>query len=135
MSVATNRPSANRVIIQNVRWETYARLLKDLEQRSSPRLTSDRGVLEIMGPLFGHEECNRTLASIVEIVLEELEVDFKNSGSTTFKLESLERGFEPDSSFIIQKRRSNPKQEAYRWEARPTAKPCHRGRYHQRFSQ
>ena len=102
MSVVTNHPSANRVIIQNVQWDTYARLLKDLEQHSSPRLAFDRGVLEIMSPRLEHDACNRTLASIVEIVLGELEVDFINSGSTTFKLEAIERGFEPDSSFYIQ---------------------------------
>ena len=102
MSVVTNRPSANRIIIENVRWETYVGLLKDLEDRSSPRMAFDQGVLEIMSPLFEHDECNRMLASIVEIVLEELEVDFRNSGSTTFKREALERGFEPDSSFYIQ---------------------------------
>src|SRR5438034_11138652 len=101
MSVVTKQSSADRVIIRDIRWETYESLLKDLENRSAPRLAYDRGVLEIMSPHFGHEEVNRALASIVEIVLEEMGVDFRNAGSTTFKREDQERGFEPDSSFYI----------------------------------
>src|SRR5207253_9931566 len=101
MSVASKPPTADRVIIRDVSWQTYECLLKDLENRSAPRLAYDRGILEIMSPPFGHEEVNRALAAIVEIVLEEMEIDFRNAGSTTFKREDQERGFEPDSSFYI----------------------------------
>jgi Uma2 family endonuclease len=102
MSVVTNRPFTDRVILQNVSWDTYERLLKDLENSSSPRLAFDQGVLEIMSPHLEHERTNQTLATIVEIVLDELGVDFENAGSTTFKRETLKRGFEPDSCFYIQ---------------------------------
>ena len=77
-------------------------MLKDLENSSSPRLAFDQGVLEIMSPHLDHEETNRTLASLVEMALEEMDLDFRNAGSTTFKREVLERGFEPDSCFYIQ---------------------------------
>jgi len=101
MSVV-NRPSTDRVIVRNVSWETYERLLKDLENSSLPRLAYDHGVLEIMSPHLEHESANRALAAIIEITLEELDLDFINAGSTTFKREDLERGFEPDSCFYIQ---------------------------------
>ena len=102
MSVVTNRPSTDRVILRNVSWETYERLLKDFESSSSPRLAFDQGVLEIMSPHLEHERANQTLATIVEIVLDELGLDFENAGSTTFKRETVKRGFEPDSCFYIQ---------------------------------
>ena len=102
MSVVTRRPATDRVIIRNVNWKTYQRLLKDLEYCSSPRLAFDQGVLEVMSPHLEHEEANRTLAAIIEIALEELNINFRNAGSTTFKREDLDRGFEPDSSFYIQ---------------------------------
>ena len=102
MSVVSNRPSTARVILQNVSWETYERLLKDLENSSSPRLAFDQGVLEIMSPDLELESANRSLAAIVEIVLEEMDLDFENAGSTTFRREVLKRGFEPDSCFYIQ---------------------------------
>ena len=102
MSVTDKRPTENRVIISNVSWETYERLLKDLENQSSPRLAYDQGVLEIMSPHFQHDRAKEILAAIVTMTLEELNVDFEPSGSTTFKREALQRGFEPDSSFYIQ---------------------------------
>jgi Uma2 family endonuclease len=102
MSVETRRPATDRVIVRNVSWKTYKQLLRDLENCSSPRLAFDQGVLEVMSPHLEHEETNRTLAAMVEIILEELNVNFRNAGSTTFKREDLDRGFEPDSSFYIQ---------------------------------
>src|SRR5262249_51872696 len=88
-----------RMILRNVSWETYERLLADHRDCSAPRFTYDRGTLEIMSPLPEHEESNRTLALLVEVVAEERELDIRNLGSTTFKREDLERGFEPDSCF------------------------------------
>jgi Uma2 family endonuclease len=76
MSVATHEPSADRVIIRDVSWETYERLLEDLRSRSSPRLAYDQGTLEIMKPHFQHESANLTLAAIITIALEELNFDF-----------------------------------------------------------
>jgi Uma2 family endonuclease len=101
MSVTDKRPTENRVILSNVSWETYERLLKDLENQSSPRLAYDQGVLEIMSPHFQHDRAKEILAAIVTMTLEELNVDFEPAGSTTFKREVLHRGFEPDSSFYI----------------------------------
>jgi len=102
MSVLTKRPSADRVIISNVSWETYESLLKDLANQSSPRLAYDQGVLEIMSPHFEHDSAKEILTYIATIALEELDFDFVAAGSTTFKREALKRGFEPDSSFYIQ---------------------------------
>src|SRR5690242_2356954 len=102
MSVVSRSPSADRVILRNVSWETYESLLKDLEDSSSPRLTFDDGVLEIMSPHSDHEEINRALEALIGIALEEMNRDFRSVGSTTYKREVLKRGFEPDSSFYIQ---------------------------------
>src|SRR5437762_13391701 len=101
MSVVTHRPATDRIILNNVSWQTYKRLLKDLETSSSPRLAYDQGVLEIISPHLEHERANRSIAVIIEIALEEMDVDFENAGSTTFKREALKRGFEPDSCFYI----------------------------------
>ena len=49
-----------------------------------------------------HEEPNRTLAILVEIVAEELNIVLRRAGSTTFKREDLLKGFEPGSCFYIQ---------------------------------
>jgi len=91
-----------RVILRGVSWETYESLLSDHGDASAPRFTFDRGVLEIMSPSSEHEEYNRTLALLVEVLAEELRMDIRNLGSMTFKREDLQRGFEADSCFYIQ---------------------------------
>ncbi len=94
-------PVNQTVVLENVSWRTYERLLQDLADSSAPRLTYDRGVLEIMSPTPEHERLNRTLAQLVEVLAEELEVEIENLGSSTFRREDLERGFEPDSCFYV----------------------------------
>jgi Uma2 family endonuclease len=94
--------SDQRVVLHDVSWETYERLLADHLDCSAPRFTYDRGTLEILSPLPEHEESNRAIALLVEVIAEEWELDIRNLGSTTFKREDLERGFEPDSCFYIQ---------------------------------
>jgi Uma2 family endonuclease len=93
--------SDSTVVLRNVSWDTYERLLADLGDSSAQRLTYDRGVLEIMSPTPEHEELNRTLNLIVEIAAAEMAIHVRNLGSTTFKREDLDRGFEPDSCFYV----------------------------------
>src|SRR5258706_11753130 len=83
--MASTNVAEQRVVLHNVGWETYERLLKDLENSSAPRLTFNQGVLEIMTPLSEHEKCNRNLALLVEIFAEEFDIEIANLGSTTFK--------------------------------------------------
>ena len=96
------RPAGQTVILHGVSWETYASLLADHRDRSAPRFAYDRGELEILSPSPEHEKLNRGLALLVEVVAEELGIDVYDLGSTTFKREDPERGFEPDSCFYIQ---------------------------------
>jgi len=91
-----------RVLLNNISWRTYENLLADLAEASAPRLTYDRGVLEIMSPLPEYEESNRTLARLVEMITEEWGVRARNFGSMTFRKEGIGRGFEPDSCFYLQ---------------------------------
>jgi Uma2 family endonuclease len=96
------RPSEQRLVLHNLRWETYEHMLTDLADSRSPRLTYDRGTLEIMSPLPEHEKLSHNQAILVEIVAEARDLDALGLGSTTFKREDLERGFEPDACFYIQ---------------------------------
>ncbi len=95
-------PAEQRVVLHNIGWDTYERLLANHENNSAPRLTYDRGELEIMSPSPEHEALNRSIALLVEFVAAEMGIDVYELGSTTFKREDLERGFEPDSCFYIE---------------------------------
>ena len=90
-----------RVLLHNISWQTYERILEDLADCSVPHLTYDRGELEIMSPTAKHEFVNRIVEILVSTLSEELEVEISSLGSTTFKREDLERGFEPDSCFYF----------------------------------
>ncbi|MGH3147445.1 MAG: Uma2 family endonuclease [Rubrobacter sp.] len=91
-----------RIILHNVSWETYERLLAEQEDNSAPRFAYDRGELEIMSPNPEHERTNRRISQLVLAVADELGITAEDLGSTTFRREDLERGFEPDSCFYIQ---------------------------------
>ena len=101
MSVIDKQSSADRFILQDVSWATYESLLKDLGDRRWPRLTYDRGILEIMSPHSEHEGTSWILASIVDLTLVEQDIDSCNVGMTTFRSVDQKRGFQPDSSFYI----------------------------------
>ena len=99
---AVQAPPEQRMILSNISWETYERLLADHESSSAPRFTYDRGMLEIMSPNPEHEVTNRRIAQLVLVIAEETGIVAADFGSTTFRREDLERGFEPDSCFYIQ---------------------------------
>ncbi len=101
-TLTTISPPEQRIVLHDIAWETYERLLADHVNSSAPRFTYDRGELEILGPSSEHEIANRTLALLVEEVAFELSIEVLNVGSMTFKRKDLLQGFEPDSSFYIQ---------------------------------
>jgi Uma2 family endonuclease len=82
--------------------DTYECLLADLADSAGPRLTFDRGTLEIISPAAEHEGYNRRLAQLVTTLADELGLDAEDLGSTTFKRADLARGFEPGSCFYVQ---------------------------------
>jgi Uma2 family endonuclease len=90
-----------RVIIDNISWETYQRLLEERGESSQPRYAYDRGRLEIMVTSYEHENLNHDIAILVELIAEELELDLAGAGSTTFNREDLAQGVEPDCSFYV----------------------------------
>ena len=66
----TTIAAEQRVVLQNVSWETYERLLAESIKSVGTRFTHDNGALEIMVVSIGHENPNRTLAMLVAIVAE-----------------------------------------------------------------
>ena len=90
------------IVLHDVAWDTYERLLRDHANQSVPHFTFDRGTLEIMSPLASHERLNRMLQLLLPVVAEATDSDLYSLGSPTFKREDLQRGFEGDSCFYVQ---------------------------------
>jgi len=90
-------------VLYGVSWEMYEELVAENRDSQFPRLTYDSGILEIiMSNSLKHEEDSRNLAALFELIAVELEIDFRRSGSTTYKRKNIRKGFEPDSCFYIQ---------------------------------
>jgi Uma2 family endonuclease len=95
-------PPGQTVVLDGVSWDEFEAILEDLGEHRSSRMAYDRGTLEIMTPLPEHEVNKVYLSNFVEILLEELDIEFCPLGSTTFKNQTMFKGIEPDSCFYIQ---------------------------------
>ena len=90
-----------RVLLHNISWETYERLLDERGDSRVPRLAYDQGELEIMSPSSEHESVAYFSALLVAALAEEMRVNAYGVGSTTYNRGDLGRSFEPDASFYI----------------------------------
>ena len=90
------RKRAPHILLHAVAWEEYSRLVKAFGNRHSVRLTYDRGVLEIMSPLWNHENPAKMLGRFVVILAEELNLPTRSGGSVTPRRRRRQRGLEPD---------------------------------------
>ena len=90
-----------RVLLRRVSWEAYERLLEDDPERVKPLLYYDRGALELVSSSARHEQISRTMASLVETLAFEMDLDLLGVGRATFAVEDLEAGFEADQSFYF----------------------------------
>jgi Uma2 family endonuclease len=91
----------HRVLLRNVSWETYERLLSENVDVLGTRFAYDEGLLEIIVVSYGHEEPNRSMVDVIVIAAEETGTDYCPAGSTTFRRRDLEKGFEPDSCYYF----------------------------------
>jgi Uma2 family endonuclease len=90
------------VLLENISWQTYQALLKDIEEQPGIRMTYDHGNLEIMAPLDPHEAYKKLLGRLVEAATEELNIEIRSLGSRTCSREDMARGLEPDQCYYIQ---------------------------------
>lgn len=91
-----------RVLLKNISWDEFEQILDELGESRASRLAYYKGVLEIMVPLAGHEDSKEIIGDLVKILLEELNIEFRSLGSTTFKRRDMASGVEPDACFYIQ---------------------------------
>ncbi|MBC6418647.1 MAG: Uma2 family endonuclease [Prochloron sp. SP5CPC1] len=88
--------------LRGVSWSTYQALMREVGENRLWRIAYDRGVLEIQMPLLQHEEPKRLLESLIEAIVDELEIELRSLGSLILERPDLKRAIEPDSCFYIQ---------------------------------
>jgi len=93
--------SAHRTLLTGISWATYEHLVEDYIDRAGPRLTFDRGTLEIMSPPLPHDHVTQPLTYIVAIVSGQLGIPNVDAGSVTVRQRAKERGFEAAATFYF----------------------------------
>lgn len=93
-------PLGERALFRGVDWAFYERLLEVAEDRKF-QIAFDGRDLEVMpiGPLHALVACS--VASLLETITEELEIQFTSLGATTWMRPSVKRGIEADMSYYF----------------------------------
>jgi Uma2 family endonuclease len=99
MVAAIERPLGH-MVLPNIRWETYERLLEEMGE-CHHRLTYDNGELEFMTLSLQHENFGEWIGHLILFVALELKVPLYCGGSTTLKQGLRKVGLEPDKCFWI----------------------------------
>lgn len=95
-------PPGQRLLLHDVSWAELEAILEELGEHRSARIAYDNGLLEIMAPLPEHEDDKEIIGDLVKAFLEELDIEFRTLGSTTFKHRGMLKAIEPDQCFYIQ---------------------------------
>lgn len=100
--VAVAPPVVDQIIVlRDVSWGDYQRLLEIRGDRSVPRLTYLEGQLELMSPSRPHESIKSVIGCLVEAYCLDRDIEFRTVGSWTLEDKEAERGVEPDECWIF----------------------------------
>ncbi len=91
-----------RVVLHNVSWETYERLLEALgDDHPSLRLTYLEGLLEVMATSPRHEQIKKMIARLIELWALQRKIRFDGYGGATFRKKDAARGLEADECYFL----------------------------------
>lgn len=89
------------VRLRTVTWRQYKKILEDLGPNRSTRLAYNNGTLSIMRPHAKQEDDKEIIGDLIKALLEELNIEFRSLGATTFERRSDLKAIEPDQCFYI----------------------------------
>lgn len=95
-------PEGQSTILHDIDWQQFESILDDLGEKRRTKIAYLDSVLEIAMPLPEHEKIKVLISYFVQVLLDELAIDFAGYGSTTFKAKAKRAGLEPDDCFYIQ---------------------------------
>jgi len=95
-------PPGHQLLLKNISWEDFEHILEETgEARKTPRFSYSQGWMELMTPLAVHEDDKTIIGNLIEILLEELNWEFRSLGSVTLKNPAMKQAVEPDDCFYI----------------------------------
>lgn len=95
-------PPGHQLLLKDVSWQMFEKILEELGETRAARVSYSKGVLEIMTPLPEHEDDKVMIGDLLKALLEELDIEFRSLGSTTFKNQEMAQAIEADDCFYIQ---------------------------------
>ncbi len=95
-------PPGHRVLLRDVSWHEFERILDELGEHRGMRLAYSGGTVEIVTPLPEHEQAKVIIGDLLKALMDELDMAWESLGSTTFTREDMTAGIEPDDCFYIQ---------------------------------
>ena len=103
-SVAPPDPSTiDHFVYLRVGWQDYEKLLAMRGERSVPRITYLKGLVELMSPSRYHEIDKTRFARLLEAWSEIASVPLEGYGSWTLKDEKEDRGAEADECYTVRR--------------------------------
>jgi Uma2 family endonuclease len=94
--------SSSQLVLHDIDWETYEKLLEIFAEHPALRMTYYKGTLELMTPLAEHERYSWTLGRLLVVLSEELGLEILGLKSTTWRSQPKAVGKEADECFYIQ---------------------------------
>lgn len=91
-----------QLLLKNVSWQQFQEILANLGESRNSRIAYSQGMLEIRVPLPEHQSDKVIIGDLVKAILEEIDIEFRSLGSTTFENEQMLAAVEPDDCFYIQ---------------------------------
>lgn len=89
------------VVLHNISWNDYERLLEMRGDHSAPRINYLEGEVEIRSPSRDHEAIKSRIGRMLEAWCTDRGIEFEVVGSWTLKEEKDQRGAEADESYIF----------------------------------
>jgi len=98
---AVRLPAGATLIVPEIDWDDYERLLEQIAEERRLRLTYDCGRLEIVSPRPEHDEYGRFFDDLLRIWCDSRGLELQKYGSATWKKRALKKGVEADSCYYI----------------------------------
>jgi Uma2 family endonuclease len=95
-------PNADSIIVlHDVTWEDYERLLEIRGDKSSPRINYLEGEFELMSPSKDHEQLKSFIGRLLEVWCIDRGIEVTPFGSWTLNEQKQDRGAEADECYIF----------------------------------
>ena len=102
VDAAEHLPNGASLVVHQLEWDDYERVLEGLEERRNLRIDYDSGRLEIVSPSHSHARYDHLIGDLVIAFCEVFRLKVEGFTVVTWKKKALRKGVEPDRSFYIQ---------------------------------